>query len=86
MNDRPAWSLALGDLVFDEYVIVPRRTLLPCTCCNPPAMMDTATGRIYDPRAPLGPNAGRPEHGAANLADARAYHERLAARGERDES
>lgn len=35
---------------------------------------------------PLGPNAARPEHGAANLADARAYHERLAARAERDES
>lgn len=26
------------------------------------------------------------DYGAANLADARAYHERLAARGERDES
>jgi hypothetical protein len=36
--------------------------------------------------SPLGPNADRPEHGTANLANARAYHERLAARGERDES
>lgn len=53
------------------------------------ALRDAADAFMASPPAPgvhLGPNVGRPEHGAANLADARAYHERLAARGERDES
>lgn len=53
---------------------------------NSPAHLDI--GHAAEPtRLPvLGPNAGRPEHHPAGLADARAYHDRLAARGERDES
>lgn len=77
--------LALGNLIFDDEVSVSHCRPLPCTCCTPPALLDLNTGALTESpaRAPVGPNAHRPEHGGVGD---RSYIDRLAARGERDES
>lgn len=77
--------LALGDLTFDDEVVVSHRRPLPCTCCDPPALLDLNTGALTESpsRVAVGPNAYRPEHGGVGD---RSYLQRLTARGERDES